>query len=80
MRSKVTDKDLYEETDKDPKAQFYEEMIDLWRYGKSSSFVTPKEAKQIVGLTDLDNKSTASRLKSGKTYLVSSLKIHKLDP
>ena len=42
--------------------------------------MSEREAKEIVGITELGNKSTASRFKPGTTYYVPSLKIHKLAP
>ena len=65
---------------KDPKPQLYQDLIDQWVIGKSENFVSGYEAREIVGLTELDNKSTASRFKPGTTYFVPSLKIHKLSP
>ena len=61
-------------------AELYDQMINLWKWGKSKSFVSLHEAKETVGLTELDNKSTSNRFKPGSTYFVPSLKIHKLAP
>ena len=69
---------LYVEVKKDPRPDLYQEVINLWSLGKSEGFVTEHEAKQIVGITERGNKSTASRFKPGTTYFVPSLKIHKL--
>ena len=80
VREKVFDKKSYVLLDKDPRGDLYNDMIKLWRQGKSEYFVSAYEAKETVGLTDLDNKSTASRFKPGSTYFVPSLKIHKLAP
>ena len=43
-------------------------------------YVSVKEGKEIVGVTEKNNKSTASRFKYGRTYPVPSLKIPKLKP
>ena len=80
VAEKLSDTSLYEQIEKDPKAERHEELIDLWRFARSAGFVTDQEAKEIVGITERDNKSTASRFKPGRTYFVPSLKIHKLDP
>ena len=55
-------------------------LFKLWKYAKEEGLVTDVEAKEIVGLTTENNKSTASRFKFGRTYFMPSLKIHKLDP
>ena len=80
VRQKVTDPELYEVLADDVRPSLYNKMIDLWKYGIDSNFVSPEEAKKVVGITYEGNKSTASRFKYGRTYFVPSLKIHKLSP
>ena len=79
VKEKVTDTDLYVETD-DKRHVFYDDLFNLWKVGKSKEYVSEQEAKAIVGITAENNKSTASRFKYGRTYYVPSLKIHKLPP
>ena len=66
IKEKVSDRTCYEELKKDPTTKLHQDLIDLWRYGKSAGFVTGEEAKEIVAITERDNKSTASRFKPGK--------------
>ena len=80
VKEKVFDKSCYSEIKKDPRPDLYQDLIDLWRWGKSQGFVSSHEAREIVGITEKDNKSTSSRFKPGTTYFVPSLKIHKLPP
>ena len=54
--------------------------------GKKNQFVTPEEAKLVMGITHnmktdgtyTNNKSTSSNFKPGRAYFYPSLKIHKL--
>ena len=80
VRRKLYDERLYVQIKNDPRPTLYQEVIDLWSVGKSEGFVSEFEAKEIVGITERGNKSTASRFKPGTTYFVPSLKIHKLAP
>ena len=80
IEEKVLNPNLYEKLEEDPRSALYDSLIDVWKKGKANSFVSEVEAKAIVGITEFDNKSTASRFKPGQTYFVPSLKIHKLKP
>ena len=80
VREKVLDADLYCPLPEDIRPKIYNELVDKWKTGKLKKYVTPIEAKNIVGITAENNKSTASRFKYGRTYYVPSLKIHKLSP
>ena len=80
IEEKVMNPCLYEELIEDPRQLLYTGIVTKWIEGKSKRFVTEKEAKEIVGVTKNDNKSTASRFKPGRTYFSPSLKIHKLKP
>ena len=80
IEEKVMDPNIYVQLDKNPSQDCYNKLIDLWRYAKANNFVSVQEAKEIVGITEKNNKSTASRFKPGRTYFVPSLKIHKLKP
>ena len=78
IEEKVKNSDLYSELDTDPREMIAQEVIDAWREGKAANFLSEKECKEIVGLTEKNNKSTASRFKCGRTYFNPSLKIHKM--
>ena len=80
IEEKVCNPDLYVELKTDPRYELYDNLIELWKDGKSRGFVSETEAKQIVGITENGNKSTASRFKPGQTYFTLSLKIHKMKP
>ena len=80
IEEKVCNPDLYVELKTDPRYELYDNLIELWKDGKSRGFVSETEAKQIVGITEKGNKSTASRFKPGQTYFTASLKIHKMKP
>ena len=80
IEEKVYDKDLYEELEADPRTKLYDNLCELWRKGKDSSFVSDTEAKEIAGITEKGNKSTSSKFKPGDTYFSPSLKIHKCEP
>ena len=76
---KVTDKKLYKCYNKDPSDDIYNKLIDIWKEGKTNSFVTDDEASKVVGLTKNNVKSTSSIFKPGETYFNPSLKIHKMN-
>ena len=78
IEEKVKNSSLYEVLENDPRTQLYDNLIEVWKNGKESGFVSVVEAKEIVGITVNGNKSTASRFKPGRTYFVPSLKIDKL--
>ena len=77
IREKVEDPEKFEVLKKDVRPDLYDSVFSQWKYGLSEGFVTNDEAKQVVGITNNGNKSTASRFKYGRTYFVPSLKIHK---
>ena len=79
IKEKVNDEELYVETE-DERQTLHDELIGKWKTGKSKAYISEKEAKEVVGITAENNKSTASRFKYGRTYYVPSLKIHKLPP
>ena len=76
---KVTDENLYTCMNKDPSDNIYDKLIDIWKNGKENKFVTENEAFRTVGLTENNQKSTASIYKRGDTYFNPSLKIHKME-
>ena len=80
VKEKVENPDLYKFIDGDPRKGYHDDLIQLWKDGKDKSFVSEIEAKQIVGITEKNNKSTSSRFKYGSSYFTPSLKIHKLKP
>ena len=80
LEEKLYNLALYSELTVDPRKQLHDDLIEWWKYGKSQHYITEVEAKEVMGITKKDNKSTASRFKYGKTYFVPSLKIHKLKP
>ena len=53
-------------------------MFDLWVDGKSKGYISPQEAKAVMGVTENDNKSTSPHFKPGISYFYPMLKIHKL--
>ena len=77
---------LYKKLAKDPTQDLHQELFDLWIEGKKKNFVTPEEARNIMGITNnlnsdgtfTNNKSTSSHFKPGKAYFYPALKIHKL--
>ena len=79
IAEKVTDKKLYVRMDTDPSEKIYDKLIDIWRNGRRKDFVTEEEASKVVGLTNNNQKSTASIYKPGDTYFNPSLKIHKMN-
>ena len=78
IKDKLENTALYEMLKYDPRNEIYNNLIELWKQAKQENFVSDIEAKEIVGLTLKNNKSTASKFKPGRTYFVPSLKIHKL--
>ena len=80
MEEKVLNPALYEKLPGNPQGHLYDMLIDCWKYAKECGYVSETEAKEIVGVTANNNKSTSSRFKYGRTYPVPSLKIHKLKP
>ena len=79
ITEKVTNKKLYVKMNNDPSDQIYDKLIDVWKTGKAKKYVTEDEASKVVGLTNNNQKSTASIYKPGETYFNPSLKIHKMN-
>ena len=84
---KLENPDLYEKLDQDPTHSLHDELYHLWVEGKTYKFVTPKEAKNIMGISDntksngegpTNRPSTLPHFKPGKPYFYPVLKIHKL--
>ena len=78
---------LYQKLDADPLHSLHGELFDTWVEGKTRGFVTPDEAKSVMGVSDNLDKSgkgptnrpsTAPHHKPGKSYFYPSLKVHKL--
>ena len=69
-RFKVLNESLYEKLPTDIRPDLYNQLIDYWKYAVENDFISPVEAKNIVGITEVGNKSTASRFKYGRTYYV----------
>ena len=81
IKEKVENPNLYVSSDIDPRPPLYNELIKIWASGKILKFVDEYTAHNIVGLTNNNNKSTASHFKPGIPYFLPSLKIHKIkDP
>ena len=75
---KLTNPILYKKLEKDPTAELYNELFNLWVKGKKAGFVTTFEAEKVMGVTEKNNKSTSSHFKPGISYFYPMLKIHKL--
>ena len=84
---KLNNPTLYEQIDKDPNSDLYKELNNLWVSAKSSGLVSPKDAKEVVGISDnpksdgsgpTNHPTTLPVYKPGKPYFYPSLKIHKL--
>ena len=88
VSEKLLDKSLYSGLPKDPSLQLFDELFDLWKSGCDAGFVSPREAYNVMGVTEPDpdtgslggKKSTASRYRPGIPYFYPMLKIHKLSP
>lgn len=85
---KLENTSLYEKLDHDPTFELHDELFKLWVKGKTSNFVTPKIAKDIMGISDntkpdqsgpTNRPSTLPHFKPGKPYFYPCLKIHKLN-
>ena len=70
---------MYTKLDGDPRISTHNKLFDHWLLGKTNKFITAQEARQVMGITENNNKSTASIYKSGLSYFSPNLKIHKLD-
>ena len=91
---KLEDPQLYHKLKKDPVADLHKDLFNLWVEGKENSFVTPEEARYVMGISSNKKKdsnemssqptnrpSTASRFKPGKsffTHLSKSIKWPKM--
>ena len=75
---KVTDKKLYDQFEEDPTDKYHTKLFDLWVDGKLKGYISPKEASMVMGVTDINNKSTSPHFKPGTSYFYPMLKIHKL--
>ena len=78
IKEKVENPLQFEQLQKDPRPQMYEDLFELWKDGKNMKYVTQDEAYQVIGLTKVNNKSTSAYFKPGITYFTPSLKIHKM--
>jgi len=85
---KLEDPSLYEKLPEDPTQTLHKELFNLWVEGKENSFVSPKEAKEIMcisnnpksdGTGPTNRPSTLPHFKPGISYFYPSLKIHKLE-
>ena len=84
---KLDNPNLYEKLIHDPTFSLHEELFNLWVEGKTNNFVSAKEAKDIMGISDnlksdgegpTNRPSTLPHFKPGKPYFYPVLKIHKL--
>ena len=80
IAKKVHNQELYERLSGDPRTSVQEQLYKHWLEGKANKYVTSYEAKEIMGITENNTKSTSSKYKSGLSYFNPSLKIHKLKP
>jgi hypothetical protein len=84
---KLDNSNLYKKLDTDPLPTLHQELFKLWVEGKNKGFVSPEEAKYVMGISDnlkkdgsgpTNRPSTSPHYKPGKSYFYPSLKIHKL--
>ena len=75
---KLENEDLYMQFKDDPSDKLYSELFDLWVDGKLKGYISPEEAKAVMGITERNNKSTSPHFKPGTSYFYPMLKIHKL--
>ena len=91
LRKKVLEKlqneSLYEKLPRDPIQTLHGHLFKIWVKGKNNDFVTPAEAKEVIGISDNPKKdgssptnrpSTSIHYHPGKPYFYPSMKIHKL--
>ena len=85
---KLEDTELYTKLPKDPTKELSDQLFKLWVEGKQKGYVSPEEAKTVMGISNNLNKegtgptnrpSTLPHYKPGKAYFYPSVKIHKLD-
>jgi len=83
---KLNNINIYEKLDEDPTKEIHKELVDLWVYAKENNFVTPKVAKDVMGISNnlkgdgtgpTNRLSTLPHYRPGKAYFYASLKIHK---
>ena len=84
---KLENKQIYKKLETDPTHDLQKELFDLWVYGKTEDLISPKFAKDIMGISDnqkvdgsgpTNRPSTLPVYKPGTPYFYPSLKIHKL--
>ena len=82
LRKKVSDKlgkeDLYVRFENDPTDKLHSELFDMWVDGKLKGYVSPQEARAVLGVTENNTKSTSPHFKPGISYFYPMLKIHKM--
>ena len=85
---KLENPSLYEKLPEDPTQKLHKELFNLWVKGKEDGFVSPRQAKEIMGVSDnpksdgtgpTNRPSTLPHFKPGISYFYPSLKIHKLE-
>ena len=74
----LDDSNLYNLLESDPTNSLSDELFSLWLFGKKPGFISDYDAQKVMGITDLNNKSTSSHFKPGTSYFYPMLKIHKL--
>ena len=84
---KLEDPNVYRKLETDPLPELRDKLFNLWVYGKEQCFISPEEAKLVMGISNnrkedstepTNRPSTAPRFKPGKSYFYPSLKVHKL--
>jgi len=79
-------KTYIEKLAEDPTKELHKELVDLWVYAKENNFVTPKVAKDVMGISNnlkgdgtgpTNRLSTLPHYRPGQAYFYASLKIHK---
>ena len=65
IAEKVHNQDLYERLSGEPRTTVHEQLYQHWLGGKYNKYVTAHEAKEIMGITENNTKSTSSIYKSG---------------
>ncbi|KAL5263914.1 hypothetical protein ACHWQZ_G005109 [Mnemiopsis leidyi] len=61
----------------DPTEDMYTQLLDLWREGEESGFVSRNTSYTVVGICESGRPSTLSIFKPGTPYYYGLLKIHK---
>ena len=78
IKEKVLNPSLFDQIEKDPRPDLYNELHIHWVQGKLNKHVTDWEAERIMGITNKNNKSSSSHFKPGVSYFNPNLKIHKM--